>query len=112
MKASTIGFKPDYEEDAPSIEDVTHLKGLAVIEFGAPWCPHCQGAQAAIREVLEPTTMLHIKVFDGKGKRLGRHFKVKLWPTVILLKDGEEAARVVRPTETHEVQELLQIAGA
>ncbi|PMN65243.1 thioredoxin family protein [Enterovibrio norvegicus] len=110
MKASTIGFKPDYDEDAPTIEDVTHLKGLAVIEFGAPWCPHCQGAQDAIKEVLEPTPMLHIKVFDGKGKALGRHFKVKLWPTVILLKDGVEVSRVVRPTETHEVQAIMEEA--
>lgn len=110
MKASTIGFKPDYDEDAPTIDDVTHLKGLSVIEFGAPWCPHCQGAQDAIKEVLEPTSMLHIKVFDGKGKSLGRHFKVKLWPTVILLKDGMEVARVVRPTETHEVQAIMEEA--
>lgn len=108
MKASIIGFNPNYNEEAPTIEDVTDLQGLAVIEFGAPWCSHCQGAQRAIKVILEPAAMLHIKVFDGKGKRLGRHFNVKLWPTLILLKDGVEMTRVVRPTQPHEVQAALE----
>lgn len=37
-------------------------------------------------------------VEDGKGRPLGRSFRVKLWPTLIFLQDGAEVARVVRPT--------------
>ena len=38
-----------------------------------------------------------------KGKRLGRTFGVKLWPTLIVMVDGHEAARLVRP---HDLAEL------
>jgi thioredoxin 1 len=49
----------------------------------------------------------HIKVGDGKGQPLGRSFRVKLWPTLIGLRDGREVARVVRPTSPREIAELL-----
>jgi thioredoxin 1 len=39
----------------------------------------------------------HIKIEDGRGRKLGRSFQVKLWPTFIFLKDGKEMSRVVRP---------------
>ncbi|MDO6685008.1 MULTISPECIES: thioredoxin family protein [unclassified Agarivorans] len=107
MKASHTGFNPEYQEDAPSIEEVAELKGYAVIEFGATWCGHCKAAAPAIEPVLSKAGLPHIKVFDGKGKRLGRSFKVKLWPTLILLESGKEVARIVRPVETEEVIALL-----
>ena len=48
---------------------------------------------------------------DGAGRRLGRYFSVKLWPTLILLKNGEELGRVIRPTDVKAVQELLALAS-
>jgi len=41
----------------------------------------------------------HIKIEDGKGKRLGRQFGVKLWPSLMFLKDGKEVSRLVRPQD-------------
>ena len=49
----------------------------------------------------------HLKVEDGKGRPLGRSFRVKLWPTLIFLHDGEEMARVVRPTDIAVIREAL-----
>jgi thioredoxin 1 len=40
----------------------------------------------------------HIRVEDGRGRPLGRSFRVKLWPTLVFLKDGKEVARLVRPS--------------
>ncbi|MDO6765343.1 thioredoxin family protein [Agarivorans sp. 1_MG-2023] len=107
MKASHTGFNPEYQEDAPSIEEVAELSGYAILEFGATWCGHCKAAAPAIESVLSKAGLPHIKVFDGKGKRLGRSFKVKLWPTLILLESGKEVARIVRPVETEEIIALL-----
>ena len=56
--------------------------------------------------------MRHIKVEDGPGRKLGRSFKVKLWPTVVVLKDGQEVARVVRPVDSSELADALSKAGA
>ena len=108
MKTIHTGFNPDYAEEEPTLEQVSGLGGDAILEFGAPWCGYCQAAQPAIQEVLsEHSGLPHIKVYDGKGKPLGRAFRVKLWPTLILLHDGKEVARLVRPSHAGEVGRLV-----
>ena len=39
----------------------------------------------------------HWRIADARGKPLGRSFRVKLWPTLVFMKDGEVRARLVRP---------------
>ena len=108
METIHIGFNTDYAEKEPTLEQVRALVGGAILEFGAPSCGYCQAAQPAVREVLtEHPELTHIKVCDGKGKRLGRAFRVKLWPTLILLRDGKEVARLVRPSRAEEVRQLV-----
>ena len=108
MKDIHKGYNPDYAEEDPAPELVRELTGDAVLEFGAPWCGYCQTAQPVLQEVLsEHPEMSHIKIYDGKGKRLGRAFRVKLWPTLILLHDGEEVDRLVRPSTADEIRRLI-----
>ena len=96
----------------PTTEAMQAMKGLVLLEFGTDWCPHCLGAQDAIRSVLEPRADIqHIKVEDGPGRRLGRFFRVKLWPTLVLLQDGQEVSRAVRPQGEAAVQAVLTEAG-
>ena len=109
MNTSHTGFNPDYAEDGPTLEQVNGSVGYTLLEFGTPWCGHCQVVRPAIQEVLtEYSELPHIKVYDGKGKRLGRAFGVKLWPTLILLHNGKEVARLVRPVTVEEVRQLVQ----
>lgn len=108
MKSRPTGFNADYSEDAPTFEQVSGLVGDVILEFGAPWCKHCQAALPAVQEVLtEHSELPHIKLYDGKGKPLGRAFNVKLWPTLILLRDGKEVDRLVRPLGVDEVRQLV-----
>lgn len=87
---------------------VGQLSGSAVLEFGATWCGYCQTAQPNIAAGLSDYPNLkHIKIEDGKGQRLGRQFSVKLWPTLIFLKDGVEVSRLVRPDDTLAILEAL-----
>ncbi len=102
MKTYPLGFNPSYQEDNPTIDDIAEISGYALLEFGASWCGHCNAATPAIEQVLSCSELPHIKVTDGKGKRLGRAFKVKRWPTLILLKSGKEVARLVRPLHVNE----------
>ena len=39
----------------------------------------------------------------------GRSFKVKLWPTLIFLKDGQEVARLVRPLDSAEIAQAFNL---
>ena len=109
IKSSCIGYNPIYSEEAPSVEQVSQLTGNTIIEFGTPWCGHCMAATSAIQEALSKhSDVTHIKLFDGKGKILGRKFKVKLWPTLILLKNGQEVDRLVRPLRASEINQLFK----
>ena len=105
---------PPYTEDEPSRADVDAWRGLAVLEFGQNWCGWCQGAaphvEAALRlaKAAEPE-LRHVRIADGKGRPLGRSFRVKLWPTLIVLRDGAEVARVVRPDDTGAIRAALGV---
>lgn len=97
----------------PSRHDVDRLRGATVVEFGTPWCGHCQRAQPLIEQALAGRAdIAHVKVEDGPGQRLGRSFGVKLWPTLVFLKDGQEVARVVRPQDAQAMQDALQAVTA
>ncbi|REG49942.1 thioredoxin 1 [Paraburkholderia sp. BL6669N2] len=97
-----------YSSHAPSRAQLDALPGATLVEFGTDWCGYCQGAQASIAQALEPHDGLrHLKIEDGPGRPLGRSFKVKLWPTLILMRDGAEVARVVRPANAAAVADVL-----
>ncbi|MDT8991325.1 thioredoxin family protein [Curvibacter sp. APW13] len=99
------------ETEAPTRAEVDALPGLTVLEFGTNWCGHCRAAEPAVRQALaQHTVWNHLKVEDGPGRALGRSYRVKLWPTLVLLRDGQEVARLVRPTQAAEVAAAL--AGA
>ncbi|MFC3531462.1 thioredoxin family protein [Vogesella facilis] len=99
-----------YSASAPERATLDASAEPLLLEFGVDWCPHCQGAQPAIAQALAAQPALaHIKVEDGAGRRLGRSFRVKLWPTLILLQHGVELGRVVRPLAAAEVADLLAL---
>ncbi|KHL55900.1 thioredoxin family protein [Xanthomonas cannabis] len=103
-----MGFVRDYATQAPERSDVEAHRGVQVLEFGTDWCGHCIAAQPLLQKLLGGFDAIEYrKVEDGKGRPLGRSFRVKLWPTVILLRDGEEVARAVRPQTREDLQPLL-----
>jgi thioredoxin 1 len=96
----------------PTRDEVDAWPGVTVLEFGASWCPICQAARPAIDRALAAVPgARHVWIEDGKGKRLGRSFGVKLWPTLVVLRDGAEIARAVRPHGDAELRALLAHAA-
>ncbi len=88
--------------------DVEQWPGTALLVFGADWRGHCQAAAAPLTQAFAQHPGVRcVRVEDGPGRPLGRSFKVKLWPTLVWLRDGQEVARVVRPTTTDELLRLL-----
>ena len=97
-----------YEESQPERAEIDAITGPAVIEFGTNWCGFCRSAHRHLDPVLSGAPGLtYIKVEDGRGRPLGRSFRVKLWPTAVFLRDGVEVARLVRPTSRDAVEQAL-----
>lgn len=93
----------------PTRQAIDALQGVSLLEFGTPWCGHCLRAQPLLQSALAAyPDLAHIKVEDGPRHALGRSYRVKLWPTLIFLRDGQEVERLVRPESEEAIQQALQ----
>jgi len=103
-----MALTTDYAQTEPKREAVDALPGATLVEFGSPWCGWCRRAQPLIAEALAAhPDVRHLKIADASGRRLGRSFGVKLWPTLVFLRDGKETARLVRPGGSTEIAAAL-----
>jgi thioredoxin 1 len=92
----------------PARSDIDALAGPTLLEFGTSWCGFCRAAQPLIATALsEQPGVRHVKIEDGSGRKLGRSFGVKLWPTLVFLREGREATRLVRPRDAKAIGEAL-----
>jgi thioredoxin 1 len=92
----------------PDRSEIDALAGATLLEFGTPWCGYCRAAQPAIISAMEAhDDVRHIKVEDGSRRPLGRSFTIKLWPTLVFLRDGKELLRLVRPTDEQAIARAL-----
>jgi len=98
----------DYTASALPDESLESATGPLLLDFGTDWCGWCRRARPLVDAALAGHPQLrHLRVEDGPSRRLGRRFAIKLWPTLVLLADGSEAGRLVRPGSREEIEEWL-----
>lgn len=96
----------------PTRGEIDRMDGPVVLEFGASWCGYCLALAPELARLLDGFPgVLHIKIEDGPGRRLGRSFRVKLWPTLVFMRDGEVVGRASRPAVGEVRDGLEAIAG-
>jgi thioredoxin 1 len=107
-----MSFTTAYADSEPTRAEIDALAGPVVVEFGAPWCGYCLAVQPALENLIADfPNVQHIKIYDGKGRPLGRSFRVKFWPTLVFLRDGEMLHRAVRPQEDEILDGLRAITA-
>ncbi|MGV3482805.1 MAG: thioredoxin family protein [Planctomycetaceae bacterium] len=105
-----MAFDPTYHEDEPTREEIDQSAGALVLEFGANWCGHCQQLSPTLESMFQKhPNVRHVRIADGKGKRLGRSFRVKLWPTLVFIQDGQVLDQRARPTAEEARQGFAQL---
>ncbi|MCK9260323.1 MAG: thioredoxin family protein [Azoarcus sp.] len=98
-----------YQESSLSRSEIDELDEAVVLNFGTDWCGHCNAAAPLIAAAMaRHPGIRQIKVEDGPGRRLGRSFSVKLWPSLIFVRKGQEIARLVRPGKQEDIEQALQ----
>ena len=103
-----MAYVSGYAPREPAREEVEAIAGPVLLEFGTPWCGFCRMAQSRIATALERhPAVTHLKVEDGSGRPLGRSFTVKLWPTLVFLRDGVVVDTLVRPGSSSEIAAAL-----
>jgi len=103
-----MSFVAEYADKQPSKDEIENMTGPVLLEFGNSWCGYCRRAEPLIKEALTThNDVRHVRVSDASGRRLGRSFGVKLWPTLIFLEDGKEVSRLVRPNSTAAIKRAL-----
>lgn len=106
-------MNPPTPGSEPSRAEIDATPGPLLLEFGTDWCGHCRRAQPLIAEALtRHAGVRHLRVIDGPGKPLGRSFGVKLWPTLVFLRQGHEVSRLVRPPDADEITRALEAIQA
>ena len=107
-----MGLTTEFVPTEPTRDEIDALQGPTIVEFGTGWCGHCRAAQPYIAQAFAQYPQIaHLKVEDGPGQPLGRSFGVKLWPTLVFLKEGKEVARVIRPREVGVIVEAMRKVG-
>lgn len=97
-----------YSGEAPERAAVDAMPGPVLLDFGTDWCGHCRAARPVVDDAMAGhPSVRHLRIEDGPGRRLGRSFGVKLWPTLVFLRDGVEVARVVRPRDAAALDEAF-----
>lgn len=85
---------------------LTASSGVAVVEFGAEWCPPCKRLLPILSELQEEygDAVAIAKVDVDESPELASRFGVMSMPTVLVFKDGQPVDKLVglRPKSAYQ----------
>ncbi len=88
--------------------EVMESEKPVLLDFWAPWCGPCRMVVPIVEEIaLERSDIKVGKVNVDEQKELARQFKVMSIPTLVVIKNGEVAARSVGAKSKEEILAML-----
>lgn len=96
--------------DIELIKKLKEEKGVALVEFYATWCPHCQKMMPVVADVKALLAgSAEVYQFDiDKNQELADELEVNSIPTFIIYKNGEEMWRVSGEIDGNVLVEKVQ----
>jgi len=90
--------------------DTTVAKGIAIVDFWAPWCGPCKMMTPILEKIAKNNPNLTVgKVDIDKTPGIASKFNVMSIPTLIILKDGQPVEQTVGVVSEKVIME--KIAG-
>ena len=95
--------------NAAKLREMIEQKQTFLIDFWAPWCPHCRQIGPAYEQVAgQREGVLNVVKLDmDEDEALWEELKVELIPTLRLYVDGEPVASTVAPESKAAIDDFL-----
>lgn len=95
--------------NAEQLQRLIESKRTVLVDFWAPWCPHCRKIDPAYAQIAaEHAGSLEAVKFDmDQDDALWEALNVELIPTLRLYADGKPVAELVAPESKAELQDFL-----
>jgi putative thioredoxin len=82
-----------------------------IVDFWADWCSPCIYIAPALKKVVQAhdggLMLAKLEVDEGENMKLAGRYKVRGFPTVILIQNGEERGRFSGARPAHEIEKFL-----
>ena len=95
--------------NAAKLREMIEQKQTFLIDFWAPWCPHCRQIGPAYEQVAEEQqgVLPVVKLDMDEDDKLWEELKVELIPTLRLYQDGVPVASTVAPESKAAIDDFL-----
>ena len=95
--------------NAKKLMEMIESKKTFLVDFWAPWCPHCRKINPAYEQIAEQYAgvLEVVKVNMDENDKLWSELQVELIPTLRLYVDGKPVASTVAPESKAAIDEFL-----
>ena len=89
--------------------EILNSTGVALVDFYADWCGPCKMVAPIVAEIADECADVVVgKINVDDNLKIAHEYKVVSIPTLIVFKDGKEAARMVGFRSKQEILEQLK----
>lgn len=92
-------------------EEVLKSKKIVILDFSATWCGPCQKLEPVLEQMSEEykdIKIIKVDVDDQKAKKLLEDYEIKSYPTMVVIKNGEEVGRMKGYKKEEEILKYIE----